>query len=125
MNAPGLQRAHLAKIQNPAAVAALFAEDGVLELPPINARAQGPAEIEKVIRGLLAQVPDFRFKNIRMWIETPDKTFAEYSVEAIVVPTGKVDKQTYAGLLIAENGKIRLLREALDTLAASRAFSKD
>lgn len=125
MNAPELHRAYLARIQDPAAVAALFAEDGVLELPPINARAQGPAEIEKFIRGLLAQVLDFRFKDIHMWIETPDKTFAEYSVEALVVATGKVYKQTYAGLLVAENGKIRLLREALDTLAASRAFSKD
>ena len=27
--------------------------------------------------------------------------------------------------LHAENGKIKLLREALDTLAASKAFSKD
>jgi len=34
-------------------------------------------------------------------------------------------KQTYAGRLVAENGKIKLLREALDTLAALRAFTKD
>lgn len=125
MNAPELHRAYLAKIQAPAAVAALFAEDGVLELPTINARAQGPLAIEKFIAGLLAQVPDFRFKNVRFWIETPDRTFGEYEVEALVVSTGKVYKQIYAGLLVAENGKIKLLREALDTLAASRAFSKD
>ena len=30
-----------------------------------------------------------------------------------------------AGVLLAENGKIKLLREALDTLAASKAFSRD
>jgi ketosteroid isomerase-like protein len=42
-----------------------------------------------------------------------------------VVDTGKIYQQTYAGLLIAEGGKIRLLREALDTAAAARAFSKD
>jgi ketosteroid isomerase-like protein len=97
----------------------------VLELPTMNARAQGPAEIEKFIRGLLAQVPDFRFKNIHIWIETPDQTFGEYEVEAPVVSTGKVYKQTYAGRLVAENGKIKLVREALDTLAMSRAFKKD
>lgn len=125
MNAPELMRAYLAKIQDPAAVAALFAEDGVLELPKINARAQGPAEIEKFVASLLKMVPDFRFKDIQIFIETPDQAFGEYSVEAVVLTTGKVYQQTYAGRLVAENGKIKLLREALDTLAASRAFAKD
>jgi len=41
MDAPELLRAYLAEIQDPAAVAALFAQDGVIELPTINARAQG------------------------------------------------------------------------------------
>jgi ketosteroid isomerase-like protein len=39
--------------------------------------------------------------------------------------TGKVYRQHYAGRLVAENGKIKLLRESLDTLAASQAFTKD
>jgi ketosteroid isomerase-like protein len=42
-----------------------------------------------------------------------------------VLTTGKVYKQTYAGRLVAENGKIKLVREALDTLAAHHAFNKD
>lgn len=63
-------------------------------------------------------MPGFGFKNIRFWIETADKTFAEYEIEAPIPATGKVYRQTYAGLLIAENGKIKLLREALDTKAA-------
>ena len=46
-------------------------------------------------------------------------------VEALVADTGKIYQQTYAGVLLAENGKIKLLREALDTLAASKAFSND
>ena len=112
-------------IRTPAAAAALFAEDGVLELPTVNAHAQGHAAIEKLISGLLAKVPDFRFKNFKVWIDTPDKVFGEYSVEALVVDTGKIYQQTYAGVLIAEGGKIKLLREALDTAAAARAFSKD
>jgi ketosteroid isomerase-like protein len=112
-------------IQSPAAAAALFAEDGVLELPTVKAHAQGHAAIEKLISGLLAKIPDFRFKNFTVWIETPDKVFGEYSVEALVIDTGKVYQQTYAGVLIAESGKIKLLREALDTAAAARAFSKD
>ncbi len=124
-NATQLLQAYLAAIQDPAAAAALFAEDGVLELPTIGARAQGPAAIEKFIAGLLAKVPAFRFHNIRIHISTPDQAFGEYDVEAPVPATGKVYRQSYAGRLVAEGGRIRLLREALDTLAASRAFTRD
>ncbi len=105
----------------------MFAEDGVLELPSlsslgINARAVGPAAIEAFIAGLLKNVPDFRFKDIAVLIETEDQAFGEYSVETKVLSTGKIYKQTYAGRLVAEHGKIKLLREALDTLAAANAF---
>jgi ketosteroid isomerase-like protein len=124
-NATELLSAYLSKIQDPGAAAALFAADGVIELPWVNARAQGPAAIEKFLAGLLVKVPDFRFQNIRIWIQTPDQAFGEYDVEALVPSTGKIYRQTYAGRLVAEDGKIKLLRESLDTLAASRAFSKD
>jgi ketosteroid isomerase-like protein len=120
-----LLRAYLAEIQDPAAAAALFADDGVVELPAIHARVEGPAAIEKFIAELLEKVPDFRFQNIRIWIETVDQTFAEYDVAALVPATGKVYEQSYAGHLVAENGKIKLLREWLDPVAASRAFAND
>ena len=53
MNAPELLRAYLSKTHDPAAVAALFAEDGVLQLPQMKVRVQGRVEIEKFIAGLL------------------------------------------------------------------------
>lgn len=123
-----LLNSYLANIQSPADAAALFAEDGVLELPSlsslgINARAVGPAAIEAFIAGLLKNVPDFRFHDIQLLIDTPDQVFGEYSVEAKVLSTGKTYKQTYAGRLVAANGKIQLLREALDTHAAYLAFA--
>lgn len=125
-----LLNSYLSSIQNPAAAAALFADDGVLELPSlkslgIDARAVGPVAIEAFIAGLLKNVPDFRFKDIQLLIDGEDQAFGEYSVEAKVLSTGKLYKQTYAGRLIAENGKIKLLREALDTLAAAKAFTPD
>ena len=86
---------------------------------------KGPAAVEQLLASLLAKVPDFRFKNLTYFIQTPNKVAAEYQVEALVVDTGKMYQQTYAGVLLAENGKIKLLREALDTAAASKAFSKD
>jgi hypothetical protein len=44
-NATELLTAYLAQIKDPAAVAALFADDSAIELPWVNARAQGPVEI--------------------------------------------------------------------------------
>ena len=126
-NASQLLNAYLDNIQDPAAAAALFADDGVLELPTLgaNVRAVGPAAIETFIGGLLKKVPDFRFKDVQLFIETGDQAFGEYSVEVEVPSTGKLYKQTYAGRLVARDGKIQLLREALDTLAAAKAFSPD
>ncbi len=124
-NAPQLLEDYLAKIQDPAAAASLFADDGILELPTINARAQGPEAIGRFITGLLAKVPEFKFKNIDISIQTEDQAFGEYQVEVPVPSTGKIYKQTYAGRLVAKDGKIKLLREALDTLAAKQAFNKD
>jgi ketosteroid isomerase-like protein len=124
-SASELLETYLYNVGTPKVSAAQFAEDGVLELPWVNARAQGPAGVEKLLGGMLAKVPEFRFKNLTYFIKTPDKVAAEYQVEALVIDTGKMYRQTYAGVLIAENGKIKLLHEALDTLAASKAFSKD
>lgn len=86
-------------------------------------RAQGPAAIENFITSLLKKVPDFQFKNIRVLIEAGNQVFAEYDVEAIVVPTNRIYRQSYAGRLVASGEKISLLRESLDTVAAAKAFN--
>ncbi|WP_109477852.1 nuclear transport factor 2 family protein [Paraburkholderia sp. C35] len=127
-NAASLLNKYIQSIRDPKAAAALFADDGILELPYLSSLgpttgAQGPEAIEKFIAGLLNKVPDFRFKDAQILIDTPDQVFGEYSVEALVPSTGKVYKQMYAGRLVAENGKIKLLRESLDTVAAQKAFS--
>ncbi|MCE4553609.1 nuclear transport factor 2 family protein [Roseateles cellulosilyticus] len=125
MSAKQLLLAYLTQIQNPAKAAEVFAEDGILELPTIGVRVQGPAGVEALVGGLLQKVPEFKFGEPTVFIETPDRVFAEYSVQAVVADTGKTYTQTYAGVLIAENGRIKLLREALDTAAAAQAFRKD
>lgn len=127
-NASELLQKYLANIRDPKAAAALFAEDGILELPYLSSLgpttgAKGPADIERFITGLISKVPDFSFKNIQLLIETPTQAFGEYEVEAMVPSTGVVYKQMYAGRLVAKNGKIALLRESLDTVAAQKAFS--
>jgi hypothetical protein len=46
MNAKELLQTYLSSIQNAEAAAALFADDDVIELPTVNARAQGPVAIQ-------------------------------------------------------------------------------
>lgn len=127
-NATQLLTDYLQAIRDPRKAAALFADDGVLELPylkslGIDAHARGTEAIERFIASLLTKVPDFRFHNARFLIETPEQVFAEYEVEALVPSTGNIYRQMYAGRLVARDGKIALLREALDTVAAATAFS--
>jgi ketosteroid isomerase-like protein len=117
--------ADLNNVRDPEKAAAAFAEDGILELPTIHVRVQGPSGVEGLLAGLLKKVPGFEFGEPTFYIETPDNVFAEYSVSAIVADTGKTYRQTYAGVLIAEGGHIKLLREALDTAAAADAFTKN
>jgi hypothetical protein len=49
MNAKELLQTYLSSIQNAEAAAALFADDGVIELPTVNARAQGPVAIQRFL----------------------------------------------------------------------------
>ena len=37
--------------------------------------------IQRFLTGLLAKVPDFRFENVRIWIETPERVFGEYDAQ--------------------------------------------
>jgi ketosteroid isomerase-like protein len=125
MSARELLLAYLTNARDPEKAGSVFDPDGVLELPTINVHVRGPAGVASLLTGLLKKVPDFEFGEPTFYIETPERVFAEYSMSAVVTETGKTYKQTYAGLLIAENGRIKLLREALDTAAAEKAFKKD
>jgi hypothetical protein len=112
-----LLQAYHNNIQNPAAAAALFAADGAIELPYLASvgqswRTEGPEDIKNMIAGLLKMAPDFRFINIKYYIETPDQVFAEYEVDCLW--NGKPYKQLYMGRLVAEQGKIKLLREGMN-----------
>ena len=112
-----LLQAYHSSIQNPGAAASLFAADGAIELPYLASlgqswRSEGPENIKNMIAGILKMAPDFKFINIKYYIETPDQVFAEYEVDCLL--NGKPYKQLYMGRLVAENGKIKLLREAMN-----------
>ena len=70
-SATELLEAYLDNVRTPKVSASQFAEDGVLELPWVKAHARGPAEVENLLTGLLAKIPDFRFKNCTWTLSKP------------------------------------------------------
>jgi len=111
--------------------AALFAEDGVLELPFLHSlgiptRHQGREAIANFydfVGGVL--YPGFGFdpENVTVLIDTKDQVFAEYLTTARAAATGRVIHHLFAGRLVAENGEIKLLRESLNTVAAAQVLN--
>jgi ketosteroid isomerase-like protein len=119
---------YLASIRDPERAAALFAEDGVFELPYLRSLGVGPRYVGRrgitaLLNQLLKLYPNFAFApdDIRILIETPDKTFAEYVAHARAAATGRTLHQLFTGYLVAEAGQIKLIREMLNPLAMAQA----
>lgn len=123
-----LLKAYLNNVQDTEAASLLFAEDGALELPYLSSlgfpsRAQGPKEIKIWLDNVVKDFENFSFSNLNVFIEAGDQVFAEYEVHTKVLSTNKPFDQLYMGRLVASNGKIKLLRESLNTVATQQAFS--
>ena len=69
--------------------------------------------------------PGLEFENIKVLIDTPEQAFGEYEFSAVSSKTGRSVHQLFFGRLMAENGKIKLLREALNSFALARATVPD
>jgi ketosteroid isomerase-like protein len=66
---------------------------------------------------------NFKFKNIKIFPgEDDNRVSGEYEVDAVIKNTGRRYQQLYGGRLVAENGKIKLLREFCDTVEVARAM---
>ena len=119
---------YLASVRDPERAASLFAEDGVFELPFLRSlwvepRYVGRREITALVHKLLELYPDFAFARdeIRVLIETPEKTFAEYVAHARAAATGRTAHHLFTGYLVAEAGEIKLLRETFNPLTMAQA----
>ena len=119
---------YLASIRDPERAAALFAEDGVFELPYLRSLGVGPRyvgrrEITALLNQLLKLYPNFAFApdDIRILIETPDKTFAEYVGRGRAAATGRTAHHLFTGYLVAKAGEIKLLRESFNPLTMAQA----
>ncbi|MEI5997899.1 nuclear transport factor 2 family protein [Paraburkholderia bengalensis] len=109
-----------------AAAAACFTEDGALDFPywpllGLNNRYQGHEALETYLGKLLQLVPGFEFININVHIDEPNAMFAEFYVDK-KTSSGRHFDFHYGGLVLAENGKIKLLREFIDQVPAAVAL---
>jgi len=119
---------YLASIRDPERAAALFADDGVFELPflrslGVKPRYTGRREIVALLHQLLNLYPNFAFARdeVSILIETPEKTFAEYVAHARAAATGRTVHHLFTGYLVAKDGEISLLRESFNPLAMAQA----
>jgi ketosteroid isomerase-like protein len=105
--------------------AALFAENGALELPyladlGVDPRYEGPKTIESFLTFLHEKMyPGFKFVDVKIYIDTPDQAFGEYTIHQKSGISGRDVHQRFFGHCVVANGKIVLLREALNVLAAA------
>ncbi len=105
--------------------ASLFAEDGALELPyladlGVEPRYQGPKAVGAFLGFLHEQMyPGFKFVDVKIYIDTPDQAFGEYTIHQKSGISGREVHQRFFGHCVVADGKIVLLREALNILAAA------
>jgi hypothetical protein len=107
----------------------MFAEDGALELPyltdfRIPGRFAGAAGIAGAAKFLQDTFPGLHLENLKTLIDTPEQVFAEYEFTNVSTITGRTVHQLFFGRLVAENGKIKLLREAHNSAQTAQALLK-
>jgi ketosteroid isomerase-like protein len=109
--------------------AALFAEDGAVELPFLHSlgipwRHRGRQAIRELQDSLARLYLDFAFEpeDTHVLIDTPEQVFAEYMAHPTVAATGRTVHHLFTGRLVAENGRIKLLRESLNPFAVGQAL---
>jgi ketosteroid isomerase-like protein len=117
----------LAAVTHGQAAAALFAEDGAVELPFLHSVGipwlhrgrQAISELQDSLAGLYL---DFAFKleDTHVLIDTPEQVFAEYMAHTTAAATGRTIHHLFTARLVAENGRIKLLRESLNPVAVPR-----
>ncbi|WCT13274.1 nuclear transport factor 2 family protein [Mucilaginibacter jinjuensis] len=119
---------YLENINDADKVIELFADDAVIELPYLKSLGmpwqwRGKDVLHEFLKEIPEMFPGFAFKDIQIHIDTPDQVFAEYSVDCKAASTGRPYQQTYMGRLVAKDGKIQLLREALDMAQVAKSMA--
>jgi hypothetical protein len=112
--------------RDPKKGAEMFTEDGAFEIPYLATfglppQYKGRNALAGFFQSVLDIYPGFQFENVKVLIDTPEQAFAEFEATAVSAKTGRTVHQLFFARLIAENGKIKLFREALNTLELAKA----
>jgi len=118
---------YLKVFTNPQKAIALFAEDARLELPFLESVGLAPVytghvEIQKMLETIVSLVPDWKFENVQVFIESEDQVAAEYEVRGNTSHTKRPFYNLFFGRLVADNGKIKLLREGHDSVRTAKTL---
>lgn len=104
----------------------LFADDGVFEFPyfPVlgmPSRFQGEVALREVFELIRSHFSSFTLSNIEIHeVKDADAVFVRYHSDGFIDGTERVYAQDYVSQLVAENGKIKVLREYLNVINTAR-----
>jgi ketosteroid isomerase-like protein len=104
----------------------LFADDGVFEFPYFTSlgmpwRFSGKAEVRQVLELIASHFSAFTLSNIEIHeVKEGDGLFVQYHSDTVLKGTDRTYAQDYVSQLVAENGKIKLLREYLNVISTAR-----
>jgi len=103
----------------------LFADDGVFEFPyfptlGMQSRFEGRDAVRAVLELIRSHFLSFTFSNIEIHDVNDGGLFVQYHSDTILIGTDRGYAQDYVSQLVAENGRIKLLREYLNVISAAR-----
>jgi len=107
--------------------AAMFSENGAFEMPYLAdfgwpTQFLGREKLADFFKKVRNLYPGFQFENLVIHMQTPEQVFAEYEFTGASSVTKRNVTQHFFGWLVAENGKIKLLREALNAAVLAQAL---
>ena len=119
--------AYLGNVNDLVKIIDLFDHGAIIEIPYLHSLGmpwqwKGKEAILQFLQGLPSIFTSFDIQNIRIHIDTPNQAFGEYEVWSTVKATGLPYNQKYMGRLVSENGKIQLIREALDMTEVTKSM---
>jgi uncharacterized protein len=119
--------AYMDLIRLPEEAVSLFAVDAAIEIPylvevGLPGKFNGHEEIRNFLRQINLLFPDVTFVNVQVFMESPDQVVSEYEVHCSAPSTNRQYHQLFFGRLVAEGGKIKLLREAMNIISAAQTI---
>jgi len=125
-----LEQFTAASFRDPEKAAEMFADDGAFEMPYLESlgvpgRYEGRDAIEGFFRSVREIYPALEFENVKVMIDTPEQVFAEYEFTARSSKTGRTIHELIFGRLVAEHGRIKLLRESINLVEVALGVFPD